>query len=185
MATPLDPIQTSFEAAMNSFKADLKDRQVYNDLLQTTTIDQVYDATDEIQKKQGKEGHLRHLSKISPYLQRLNEYAATIEVFTQAKPEFLSLIWGPIKLLLQWTSVLKASFDAIVNTMGEIGELLPEFKRIIALFDQNAAIKDVMVLFFRDILDFYLVTLKFFRLSRELAHISLYNLCCAGANRLK
>ncbi|KAI0442379.1 NACHT domain protein [Xylaria telfairii] len=166
MAALFDPIQVAFQNAMSSFKAELKDDQVYNDMLQITTIDQVYDATDEIQRQQAKEGHLRHLSKVSPYLERLNEYAATIEVFIQVKPDVLALIWGPIKLLLQWTSALKASFDAIVNTMAELGELLPEFKRVMALFDQNAAIKEVMVLFFRDILDIYLVALKFFKLSR-------------------
>ncbi|TGJ79599.1 hypothetical protein E0Z10_g9161 [Xylaria hypoxylon] len=166
MAASFDPVQDAFDNAMSGFKAELKDDQVYNDILQITTIDQVYDSTNEIQRKQGQVGHLRHLSKISPYLKRLSEYAATIEVFIQAKPDVLALIWGPIKLLLQWTSVLMASFDAVVDTMAEIGELLPEFKRVIALFEQNIAIKEVMVLFFRDILDFYLVALKFFKFSR-------------------
>ncbi|KAI0434476.1 hypothetical protein F5Y09DRAFT_296354 [Xylaria sp. FL1042] len=172
MATLLDPVHSAFDNAISDFKAELKDEQVYNELLQITTIDQVYDATDEIQRKQAKEGHLRHLSKVSPYLDRLNEYAATIEVFLQVKPDILALIWGPVKLLLQWTSALRASFDAIVNTIAEIGELLPEFKRVIAIFDQNTAIQEVMALFFRDILDFYLVALKFFKLSREFLPIS-------------
>ncbi|KAI0812103.1 NACHT domain protein [Xylaria sp. FL0064] len=166
MATVFDPVQAAFDNAIRDFKAELKDEQVYNELLQITTIDQVYDATDEIQRKQAKQGHLRHLSKVSPYLDRLNEYAATIEVFLQVKPDILALIWGPIKLLLQWTSALRASFDAIINAMAEVGELLPEFKRVIALFDQKTAIQEVMALFFRDILDFYLVALKFFKLSR-------------------
>ncbi len=171
MATLLDPVQIAFDTALSDFKAELKDDQVYNEMLQVTTIDQVYDATDEIQRKQAKEGHLRHLSKISPYLDRLNEYAAAIEVFLQVKPDILALIWGPIKVLLQWTSVLRASFDAVVNTMAEIGERLPEFKRMVTLFDQNVALQEVMALFFRDILDFYLVALKFFKLSRELLHV--------------
>ncbi|KAI1355079.1 NACHT domain protein [Xylaria sp. FL0043] len=166
MAAVFDPVQAAFDNAISDFKAELKDEQVYKELSQITTIDQVYDATDEIQRKQAKQGHLRHLSKVSPYLDRLNEYAATIEVFLQVKPDILALIWGPIKLLLQWTSALRASFDAIVNAMAEVGELLPEFKRVIALFDENTAIQEVMALFFRDILDFYLVALKFFKLSR-------------------
>ncbi|KAI1488247.1 NACHT domain protein [Biscogniauxia mediterranea] len=166
MAAPFDPIQAAFQNAMSGFQAELKDEEVYNDILQITTIDQVYDATDKIQKEQAKRCHLRYLAKIGPYLDRLNEYAASIEVFVQVKPEVLALIWGPIKLILQWTSAFKNSFDAIVNTMADIGELLPEFKRVTTLFDQNAAIKDVMVLFFRDILDFYLVALKFFKLPR-------------------
>ncbi|KAI1291593.1 NACHT domain protein [Xylaria venustula] len=166
MAASLNPVEAAFENSMRDFKAELKDAHVYNQLSQITTIDQVYDATDEIQRKQAKEGHLRHLSKISPYLDRLAEYAATIEVFVQVKPDILALIWGPIKLLLQWTSIIRASFDAIIDIMAEIGELLPEFKRVISLFDQTVALQEVMALFFRDILDFYLVALKFFKLSR-------------------
>jgi hypothetical protein len=82
----------------------------------------------------------------------------------QVKPEILALIWGPIKLLLQWTSVLKQSFDAIVNTIGDFGDLLPEFQEVMKLFGHNEQIKDVLALFFRDILDFYVVALKFFSL---------------------
>ncbi|KAI8630272.1 NACHT domain protein [Xylariaceae sp. FL1651] len=166
MTAPFDPVQAAFENAMRDFQAELNDGQIYSDILKVTTIDQVYDATDKIQKEQAKEGRLRHLSRISPFLDRINEYAAAVEVFIQVKPEILALIWGPVRLLLQWTSALRTSFDAIINVMAEISEVLPEFKRVAALFDQNAAIKDVMVLFFRDMLDFYLIALKFFKMPR-------------------
>ncbi|KAI5867325.1 NACHT domain protein [Durotheca rogersii] len=166
MAAVFDPIQAVFQDVMRDFRAELDDEQVYRDILQTTTIDQVHDAAENIQKEQAKSGHLRHLSKISPYLDRLAEYATVVEIFVQAKPDVLALIWGPIKLLLQWTSALRTSYDAIVNTMAEIGELLPEFKRALTIFNQNSVLKDVMALFFRDLLDFYLVALRFFKLPR-------------------
>ena len=60
-----------------------------------------------------------------------------------------------------------ASLDALINTTAEIGELLPEFQDMAIMFDQNQQLKDVLVLFFQDILDFYLVALKFFSLSRK------------------
>jgi hypothetical protein len=127
----------------------------------------VYDATDKLQEEQAKKGHLRHLSKIEPYLEGLRGYASVIEVFMQAKPEMLALIWGPIKLLLQWASTLKQSFDAVINTTADIGALLPEFQGVAKLFSHNEQIKDVLVLFFKDILDFYLIALKFFSLPRK------------------
>ncbi|RYP91269.1 hypothetical protein DL770_002587 [Monosporascus sp. CRB-9-2] len=166
MAASTDPVQVAFEFAKSEFKDKLKDDAIYDEILKTTSIEQVYDFTDNLQKQQAEKGHLRHLSKIEPFLNRLEEYSKVIEIFIQAKPDILALIWGPIKLLLQWASVLKQSFDAIVNTTAAIGNLLPEFISVTRLFSQNTHIKDVLALFFRDILDFYLVALKFFRLPR-------------------
>jgi hypothetical protein len=166
MTAPFDPAQNAFDVAIREFRAALNDEEVYNQILQITSVEEVYNATDKLQEEQGNHGHLRHLSKIEPYLIRLGEYAAVIEQFVQVKPDLLSLIWAPIKLLLQWASSLKQSFDAIVNTTADIGDLLPEFQEVIRLFSNNPHIKDVLVLFFKDILDFYLISLKFFRLPR-------------------
>ncbi|MCJ1267692.1 hypothetical protein MMC22_007578 [Lobaria immixta] len=166
MATPYDSIQVAFRSVIHDFKDKLHDDKLYNEILKITSIDEVYEATDRLQKDQAKTGHLRHLSKIEPYLERLRDYSGAIETLVQAKPDILALIWGPIKLLLQWTSILKQSFDAIINTTAEVGELLPEFKEVSQLFGHNVHLKDVLVLFFQDILDFYLVSLKFFNKPR-------------------
>ena len=162
MAALSDPVQVAFQSVIHDFKDKLSDAKLYNEILKTTSIDEVYDATDKLQEEQAKSGHLRHLSKIEPYLERLREYSSAIDTFVQTKPNVLALIWGPIKLLIQWTSTLKQSFDAIINTTEEIGGLLPEFKEVSQLFAHNVQLKDVLVLFFQDILDFYLVALKFF-----------------------
>jgi hypothetical protein len=167
MAAHTDPVQTAFNAAISDFREKLKDDNVYHEILKTTSIDQVYDFTDNLQREQAKEGHLRHLSKIEPYLNRLREYTGVREVFVQAKPDILALIWGPIKLLLHWASVLKKSFDAIVNVTATIGDLLPEFMDVTRMFSHNLHINEVLALFFRDILDFYLIALRFFGLSRK------------------
>ncbi|PYI24427.1 hypothetical protein BO99DRAFT_92751 [Aspergillus violaceofuscus CBS 115571] len=159
-------IQNAFDAAVQEFKANLNNDAVYQKILSVTSINEVYDLTDQLQAEQGRKGHLRHLAKIEPYLNRLRDYAAVIENFVQIKPEVMALIWGPIKLLLQWSSVLAQSFDAILQTTGDIGVLLPEFKDCAVLFAQNSRIYDLMVLFFKDILDFYQVGLKFFTMSR-------------------
>ncbi|KAI1079677.1 hypothetical protein F5B20DRAFT_160940 [Whalleya microplaca] len=166
MAASFDPIQNAFDHAVRDFKDSVKDEELYDRILQTRTIDDVYNATDEIQKEQAKNGHLRHLSKIEPYLTRLSDYAHAIEVFVQAKPDVLALIWGPIVLVLQWASVLKTSFDAIIDTTAEIGLALPEFKQASLLFRENDRIRDVLLLFFKDILDFYSIAIRFFRLPR-------------------
>ena len=103
----------------------------------------------------------------------MNDYSDAVGIFVQAKPDVLALIWGPLVLLLQWASALKGAFDAIVNTTAEIGQALPEFEQAAKIFEGSDRIKDVLFLFFKDILDFYAVALKFFRLPRKFAFVSL------------
>ncbi|KAL6826144.1 hypothetical protein V8C40DRAFT_286985 [Trichoderma camerunense] len=160
----LDPTQIAFAEAVREFKSKLKNDQLWAEILKTKSIDEVYDATDALQAEQAKRGRLRHLSKIKPFLEGLQGYADTIDTFVQVKPDVLALIWGPIKLLIQWAASLTQSIDALVNTAAEIGELLPEFKLMAAMFGNNGQVKLVLVLFFQDILDFYAVALKFFGL---------------------
>ncbi|WAO88971.1 NACHT domain-containing protein [Fusarium falciforme] len=127
---------------------------------------EVYDATDQLQKEQSKTGHLRHLSKIEPFLDRLREDSGVVETFVQAKPDILALIWGPIKLLLLWGDALTKSFTAISDTLEEVGSLLPEFCKVTSIFTDSIHLQEILVLFFRDILDLYLITIKFFSLPR-------------------
>lgn len=149
------------------FKKDVNDDEIYDKISQSTTIDQVYAETDKLQAEQARNGHLRHLSKIEPCLTRLDDYAQAIGIFVQAKPDILALIWGPIVLLLQWANALKASFDAIVDATAEIGVALPEFKQAALLFRENDRIGDVLLFFFKDIIEFYSIALRFFRLPRQ------------------
>ncbi|KIW65266.1 hypothetical protein PV04_07539 [Phialophora macrospora] len=166
MAAPFDPIQAAFDNAVQDFKTDLGNDELIQEISKTSTIDQIYDATDALQKDQHSRKHMRCLAKIEPFLRGLREYTAVIEVFIQSKQDVLCLIWGPIKLLLQWTDNITKSFDSIINITAELGSLLPEFKAVGSLFRENPIIKDVLVLFFRDVLDFYLIALKFFSQSR-------------------
>jgi hypothetical protein len=162
-----DSFQAEFDTAIQGFRVKLKNDNLYREILQTRNVEELYDVTDKLQEEQSKTGRLRHLSKIEPFLEGLRRYASVIEIFMQAKPDVLALIWGPIKLLLQWADVMKQSMDAIVDTIAEIGSLIPEFRISSKLFGEKAAIRDVLLLFFRDILDFYVITLKFFSNTRE------------------
>ena len=160
--TSHDPVASAFDIAKEEFRKQLKSPDLYEEILSTTSIDQVYDFTDRLQNEQAKTNHLRHLAKIEPYLERLREYARVIEVFAQVNPDILCLIWGPIKLLLQWSSVLKKSLDDIICITAEIGGSLPQFEELARMFSGNNRLKDLLSLFFRDILDFYRVSFEFF-----------------------
>ncbi|KAF5013486.1 hypothetical protein FDECE_511 [Fusarium decemcellulare] len=161
-----DQVSEVFEKAKSDFLNGVKDPKLRSQLGTATTIDDIWDYTEKLQKDQADRKRLRGLKKIGPYIERLKEYAGVIEVFVQAKPDVLALIWGPIKLLLQISSNLVTSFDAILDVMKNIGSVLPQFNEFIPLFKKNERLKHVLGLFFQDILDFYLVSLKFFGLTR-------------------
>ncbi|KAJ4313611.1 hypothetical protein N0V84_009318 [Fusarium piperis] len=165
-ARPPDAVQTAFDSAIQDFKQNLKNPGLYAQILQTTSINQVYDATDQLQKEQSKNGRLQHLSKIEPFLNRLKGYADVVDTFVQAKPDILALIWGPIKLLLVWADALTQSFAAISDILEELGSLLPEFCEARRIFTDSVRLQEILVLFFRDMLDFYLITIQFFSLNR-------------------
>lgn len=161
-----DQVSEIFEKARTNFLKEIKDPKVRTQLQNATTVDDVWEYTEKLQKDQGNTNRLRGLKKIGPYIERLQEYAGVIEVFVQAKPDVLALIWGPIKLLLQISSNLVTSFDAILGVMKDIGSVLPRFNEFVPLFKNNERMKYVLGLFFQDILDFYLVSVRFFGLTR-------------------
>ncbi|KAE8321019.1 hypothetical protein BDV39DRAFT_212784 [Aspergillus sergii] len=152
----------AFQNAKQYFLASLKDPSLFNSVSNVKSIEEVYAFTAQLQSDQSKRQGLRNLSKIKPYLERLKEYAGVIEVFVQAKPDILALIWRPIKLLLQMSDNLTQSLDAIVEAMTGIGNKLPHFEAYTNIFETSGRLLDVLVRFYKDILDFYEIVLNFF-----------------------
>ena len=85
-------VQEAFDFARRDFLQSLTDPHDY-DFSQYNSIEQVYDATEKIQKEQEKSGTLRNLNKIQPYLECVSQYVQTIDTFVQVKPEILAVIW--------------------------------------------------------------------------------------------
>lgn len=168
MSQSKDPIQRAFESAIRDFKAELKNDELYDKIVKTKSIDEVYDLTDKLQEEQARTGSLRHMSKLKPYLKRLGQFVTVVNElgFTHMTPSVTALLCGPIKLLLQCATALKKCLDAVVDITAEIGVLLPEFTEVTRLFHDNSCLHEVMVLFFKDILDFYAAALAFFGQSR-------------------
>ncbi|KAK4244292.1 hypothetical protein C7999DRAFT_44010 [Corynascus novoguineensis] len=161
-----DPSQQAFEAAKNAFKQSLKDENLFRELLATTSVEQVYKAAEDAQAKPYADKRLRHTAKIRGFIDKLTDYASAVDTFVQAKPEILALIWGPIRLLLLWTSNIAKFADAVNEAMKKIGDALPDALKLATIFGDNDKLKAVLALFYKDILDFYVIALKFFNLSR-------------------
>ncbi|KAK3983781.1 hypothetical protein QBC44DRAFT_45029 [Cladorrhinum sp. PSN332] len=162
MASPT--LDSSFKAAKDAFLNNLTpSAKARIDLvkLEQSSIDDVYQEATKIQKQQAKTKTLRGLKKIDPLLTALKEFAAVVDVFVQAKADILSLIWGPLRLILQASSNLLAAFEGVVKVLGDIGMTLPLFKAYATLFEKNDAIRTTLCYFFEDILAVYSTLLNF------------------------
>jgi hypothetical protein len=166
MAT-MDPVQIAFENAQLEFRRKLKAPGVYDEILKISKAEDVYEATAKLQETGLGKGRLRNLGKIGRFLERLSSYAAVIEVFVQVKPEVLALIWGPIKLLLFWSSQLSRALDKITDIMEKVGQALPQFTTLVQTFESSETIRAALALFFEDILEVYRITIAFFRKTRK------------------
>jgi len=154
-AAPINALQYEFEEAARVFKDNLPNSIPLDEILKATSSNDVYDITDKIQEEQRTRGGLRNLPKIRLYLERLEGYTSVISNIIHGSRDVLALLWGPIAFLLQWSRTLGTAYDSIIDVAAEVGQALPDFQAAAAIFDQNTEAKEILVLFLKDLLNFY------------------------------
>lgn len=111
-------LDDEFKAARDNFLKNVKNPGKY-DFAQLATAKDVWDATEEIQKKQSQTKTLRGLHRIRPFLEALDQFSSTIEVFIQAKPDILALIWVSFPFnLMAWSCSNMRTGSCQVSTSG-------------------------------------------------------------------
>ncbi|KAI0152566.1 hypothetical protein F4776DRAFT_659492 [Hypoxylon sp. NC0597] len=161
MATvPSSWVDEAFKSAKEDFKRSLKNPALY-DFSTISSVDDVLDEARKIERQQAKTKTLRGLKRVQPLIDGLKEYSGIIEVFVQAKPDVMSLIWGPLKFILQASSSVISAFERVVKVIMDLGMTLPSFKAYTQLFESNPDIRRALCLFYADILDFYAILLNF------------------------
>ena len=86
-------LEETFLSARDSFLRKVKDPTVVRAISSATTIDDFNREVQVLEAQQERNKKLRGLKRIEPFVKGLEEYAGVIEVFVQAKPEIISLIW--------------------------------------------------------------------------------------------
>ncbi|KAJ0108128.1 uncharacterized protein J7T55_007247 [Diaporthe amygdali] len=155
-ATSVDGLLYEFEKAAQLFKDRLPDSVPWDEILKATSIEDVYDTTDKLQDDK----ELRNLSKMRPYLERLCSYAGVVQDAIRESNNVLTFLWGPLALLLQWSSENDKAYSSIIDAVAEVGQALPDFQSLGAVLSHNSDSKEILLLFFKDIFDFYLAALQ-------------------------
>jgi hypothetical protein len=87
-------LEAAFQSAKEEFLASLTDNvKAKLDVSKLTTADDVYQATDDIQKQQAKSKTFRGLKRIEPLIKALQEYSGVADTYAQINPDILCLIW--------------------------------------------------------------------------------------------
>ncbi|KAJ2998725.1 hypothetical protein NUW58_g234 [Xylaria curta] len=155
-ALPADTLRSEFEEEARSFKDGLPESMPFSGISEITSIENFYDITVKIQADQHRSGGgLRNLAKLKLYLVRLEGYANAINSTVQGNSEVLAVLWGPIAFLLQLAVTLDEAYDSLVGAVAELGRVLPDFKAADSTSNHDMETMEVMVLFFKDILNFY------------------------------
>ncbi|KAH6641179.1 hypothetical protein F5144DRAFT_641977, partial [Chaetomium tenue] len=153
-------VEEAFLAAKNEFLKGLGNQPGF-DFSQLASADDVVDAAIAIQQQRADTQTFHWLARITPLITVLQDYSSVVDTFVQFKPDVLCLIWGPLKIILEAASSLTTVFQNIVNALGEMQLALPSFKKYKEIFPQNDVIRQILLLFFEDILELYSVLLNF------------------------
>lgn len=166
MATSAQPPQASpdpFCTALNELLVKFKNRLTNRELqrFKGTTLKDVEATLEDIQKRQDTQRELRNLTRIRGFLDAMDQFGKVIEVFTNSS-NMVAFVWGPLKFLLQMSSTWANSLDRILDAYEQIGEALPLLKQYESLFIQHPEMQKVLVLIYKDILEFHTPAIRFF-----------------------
>lgn len=117
----------AFTTALDKFKKQHSPSQIAS--FKAVSLTDIEELIDQLQKAQNKRKAMQNMARLKPFIDGLRGFSSVIEVFVQAKPEILALIWvkhldpndntgffidtglinvqGPLKLLLQVSQTRK------------------------------------------------------------------------------
>ncbi|KAH7343012.1 hypothetical protein BKA65DRAFT_587311 [Rhexocercosporidium sp. MPI-PUGE-AT-0058] len=150
----------TFECAFERLKESVKPHHAIE--FQSTTLKDVWDAANEIQRIQRQRSSLRNMGRLKPFLQGLEKYSKCLDTLCNGTP-FLPWVWAPVKLILQLASDHPIILDKLLEAYSQIANVLPRFDRFQSAFDYDANVSQALALVYEDILEFHRNTYLFLR----------------------
>lgn len=80
-----------FETALATFVGSLSVAE--KEKFAFSSISEVYQEIDNLQKSQEQRGLLRNLRRVHPFVDGINRYSQIIEQYVSVKPSLLAVIW--------------------------------------------------------------------------------------------
>lgn len=156
-ATDWNVMEQAFKDIAESFRTTLNDNVHFKDILTTNSIRPIWDAVEQLQETT----KLRHLSRIGEFLDRLRDHVSLLCGYMRASEDAQSLIWGPVLILLRLSGASPDFLDILIEKLIQLGQVLP-LSEVIENTVPGDSIAEIILLFYKDILEFYLISLRFF-----------------------
>jgi hypothetical protein len=100
LAAPVQPGSDALRMAVSRFRARLKGDELTG--FKDTTYEQLCGEIMRIQSEQERNKKMINLSRIQSWLEAMQQFSKTIEVFLNVS-DAVAFVWGPVKfLLLVW-----------------------------------------------------------------------------------
>lgn len=154
----LSSSQAAFERVKKSFQASLNDANLIRKTLAIFSIEPIWLVVDDLQRSQKLQGLIR----ITQFLDRLKSYDVAVRQHVGAATDILALLWGPASVLLKQCGLSVEHLGTLIKTFEKIGEAVPSFEDLVHVSDNGEITLELLLLFYQDILEFYLVSLKTF-----------------------
>ncbi|KAI8630498.1 putative zinc finger protein [Xylariaceae sp. FL1651] len=152
--------QLLFDKALGEFKEGLRRREIED--FKTTTLKELNTTIRQLQAKQHAQRRLQDLNRLQPFLKAIEQYGELVDRF-YSNNEIVAFVWGPVKFLLQTTSIVDDAFCELLSAYERMGESLPLLMRYQDFFYVNPHMVKVLPLMYEDILKFQSIILRYFQ----------------------
>ena len=129
MATPTNASQDPWELAKSRFLEDLDPHE--KDLFNKATLENIYYSTSNTNRDDAEKSKTRTIvRRLGPLVSAIESYGGAFDAFAQISPQYLSPIWGSIRVVLVMAGSYTRFYDKIVDTLSRIGDILPRFREL-------------------------------------------------------
>ncbi|KAI1451692.1 hypothetical protein F4805DRAFT_81792 [Annulohypoxylon moriforme] len=142
---PFKPSHVAYQHGLRIFKESLtkdpKKKHLADTLLANCTLQDVFDsAIGAKENYESKRGESKFLEVLTALSQRLVHYGTVMDVLVQQHPEYVSLVWGAMKLIFGAIVEHERTGEVIAEALHEISDCLSRVEVGITLYP-NAVLK--------------------------------------------
>ncbi|KAI1147252.1 putative zinc finger protein [Nemania diffusa] len=158
MASRINP--SSFDKALGEFKEGLGRREIEE--FRTTTLKELKISIGKLQAQQHAQGQQQDLNRLQPFIEAIEQYGKMVGIF-YSNDDIVTFVWGPVKFLLQATSIVDGAFCELLNAYELMGESFPLLAQYEDLFYTIPHTVLVLPHICEDILKFHRILLRYFQ----------------------
>ncbi|QBZ61198.1 hypothetical protein PoMZ_08146 [Pyricularia oryzae] len=162
-------VKTSFELALDKFRAQLSDQERVK--FAVTKKGDLQVAILNIQNEQRLSKKMVNMRRAQGFIEAMEQFGKVIEVFVNSS-EILAFVWGPMKFLLLSAKSWTDSTNELLDTYQHIADSLPIFEGYQDLFKEDGIMQETLKHVWEVILDFHLEALAHLRqrMAKKILH---------------